>query len=281
MRNALQKNHEGLLLLCRSALAGGKAILERFPPVAADVGIKSDKSPVTAADLASHRAIMRILKQGAPEINVISEENVGIPYEIRSRWDQLILVDPLDGTKEYLAGRDEFSVLIAWLSSNVPVLGVVYAPVSDTLYFACAGSGAFRISRASTVAGPDGAGRALLEAGERLPLVKGKGSDVLTVAVSRSHLDAETVEYVESMQRSGKKMELLKMGGALKLCLVAEGSADSYPRMTPSMEWDIAAGYLIAQEAGCTIRAVPEGSRLTFNKQVLINPGFIVERPLE
>jgi 3'(2'), 5'-bisphosphate nucleotidase len=238
------------------SIEAGNAIMEIYNGPAFQVTHKEDKSPLTAADLASHRAIVKGLEQLTPEWPVLSEESESTPYEIRSRWGLFWLVDPLDGTKEFLKRNGEFTVNIALIEDGTPILGVVYAPATGRMYFAARGVGAFK-----------------QENGLTLPIRVQRGAGGATrVIVSRTHGTDETELY---SKRYGN-CEFVPMGSSLKFCLVAEGVADVYPRSGPTMEWDTAAAQCILDHAGGSVTS-EDGARLTYNKPSLLNPGFIAQ----
>lgn len=232
----------------------GDAIMQIYNGPAFQVTHKDDKSPLTAADLASHHAILAGLQKLTPEWPVLSEESEDTPYESRRAWPVFWLVDPLDGTKEFLKRNGEFTVNIALVEGNTPILGVVYAPASGKMYFAARGLGAFK-----------------QENGENLPIRVQRGPGGATrVIVSRSHGSDETELYTKQYGHC----EFVPMGSSLKFCLVAEGVADVYPRSGPTMEWDTAAAHCILQLAGGSVTAV-DGQPLVYNKPSLLNPGFL------
>lgn len=218
---------------------------------------KSDGSPLTAADLASHHAIVAGLQRLTPELPVLSEESAAAEYETRRLWRRYWLVDPLDGTKEFIKRNGEFTVNIALIEDGVPVMGVVHAPVLDVTYYAERGRGAF-VQRGDAPATPI---RAVLHA---------KGEPAKVVA-SRSHSDERTTAL---LARLGEH-ECVSMGSSLKLCLVAEGGAHLYPRLGPTMEWDTAAAHAVVIEAGGVVLD-SAGDPLQYNKSDLHNPEFFV-----
>jgi len=231
----------------------GKAIMEIYNGPSFQVTHKADKSPLTAADLASHRTIVAGLNKLTPEWVVLSEESEDTPYETRRNWPIFWLVDPLDGTKEFLKRNGEFTVNIALIEGAAPILGVVYAPASDKMYFAARGVGAFK-----------------QENGETLPIRVQRGSvDATRIIVSRSHGTDEAELYTRQYGRC----EFVPMGSSLKFCLVAEGVADVYPRSGPTMEWDTAAAHCILDLAGGSVTT--DGHPLVYNKPSLLNPGFL------
>lgn len=262
-----------LLTAIHAALAAGKVILEIY--ASADFGIetKADKSPLTLADRAANARIQELL--AATPHPVLSEEGRDIPHEERRMWSTFWLVDPLDGTKEFIKRNGEFTVNIALIENGCPVLGAVYAPVLDTLYFAAKGAGAYKLGAASAYAG-----RSLDEtvgASVALPCAQPEAG-VYTIVGSRSHQTPEFAAFASAREKEHERVAVRSIGSSLKICLVAEGTADVYPRLGPTMEWDTAAGHAVAACAGCGVARVDTGEPLTYNKPSLLNPYFIVER---
>ena len=260
-----------LLDLCVAAsLEAGKAVLEVY---ASDFAVqrKGDRSPLTLADRRSHEIIAGRLAAAMRPYPLLSEEGRHIPYDERRHWDTFWLVDPLDGTKEFIKRNGEFTVNIALVRRGTPVLGVIYVPVTDTLYHAAAGLGAWKVERAA--AGGTGHGKAT-----RLPA--GAVSErPFTVIASRSHLSPETAAFLQELQVRHENMETLSAGSSLKFCLLAEGRADVYPRFAPTMEWDTAAGQAIVRETGGTVLRRDNHTELFYNKEDLLNPWFIATGP--
>jgi 3'(2'), 5'-bisphosphate nucleotidase len=249
-------DHHSLTFVCDIARKAGQAIMEIYQG-RIDVEFKDDKSPLTAADKASHDLIVSGLKKHFPDMPVLSEEGRDIPYEQRKGWTRFWLVDPLDGTKEFIKRNGEFTVNIALIDGGTPVMGVVYVPAQDRMYLGVAGEGAFRNEG-------DGPFEAI---GVRSP----DPSAGLTVVMSRSHPSPELDEFLEKIHVA----EALAVGSSLKLCAVAEGKADLYPRLGPTMEWDTAAGQAVVQAAGGKVLRM-DGTPLEYNKEELLNPYFVV-----
>ena len=249
-------NPQPLLEPCTSiALEAGRAIMGVYE-TGFTVTAKEDSSPLTQADLAAHRCILERLTALTPELPVLSEESAEIPYAERSRWDRYWLVDPLDGTKEFIKRNGEFTVNIALIEDGVPVLGVVHAPVLDVTYFAAVGAGAFCI-----------------RGGEKQALRTRATPPRPVLVVSKSHRDAA----LDAFLARAPGHEALSRGSSLKFCLVAEGSADFYPRTGPTSEWDTGAGQCVAEQAGATVLSLPDWKPLRYNsKESLLNPGFVV-----
>lgn len=245
------------------ARAAGAAVLEVYGTEFA-VDAKEDDSPLTEADRRSNAVILEGLARISPSIPVISEESKALPFEERRGWDCFWLVDPLDGTKEFIKRNGEFTVNIALVRGGTPVLGVVYQPVGDRLYWASEGAGAWLSA----------------DAGEPVRLEGGphySEKDEVVVVASRSHLTDEVRAFVAELEGQGKRVEFHSAGSSLKLCLVAEGAADVYPRLGPTMEWDTAAAHAVALAAGRRVVEHATGEPLRYNKESLLNPHFVVE----
>ncbi len=256
--------YQGLDLrpIIESAHQAGLAMMEVY---ARDfqIDFKEDESPLTEADQAGHAIIFAALTKQYPEIPIISEECAPPAYEERKQWDRYFLVDPLDGTKEFIKRNGEFTVNIALIEKGVAVAGVVYRPVTETTYFGIVGEGAWKSE------------------GDTIKPLKGgafyKDLDVVKVVASRSHMTSEVESFVEDLKAEGKQVEFLSAGSSLKLCLVAEGAADVYPRFGPTMEWDTGAAHAVAVAAGRSVLRADEMTPLTYNKENLLNPYFIVQ----
>lgn len=214
-------------------------------------------SPLTCADIASHDLIVEQLHALTPSVPVLSEESKAVPYHVRQAWRTFWLVDPLDGTKEFIKRNGEFTVNIALVEDGRPVLGVVHAPAMNVTYFAAAGVGAFKQNAQNQISP--------ISAAEYDPAL-------LKVVVSRSHPSKELNAFLE---RIGCSIECVPMGSSLKICLVAEGSAHLYPRLGPTMEWDTAAAHCVVEMAGGTITDL-KGHALRYNKHDLHNPDFMI-----
>ena len=220
---------------------------------------KEDKSPLTEADKEANEVICDSLLKLYPSIPILSEEGKEIPYETRKSWEYYWCIDPLDGTKEFIKKNGEFTVNIALIHKGTPVLGSVYAPILDTLYYAKKGEGAFKVKDGLSV---------------ELPIENNSG--IYKVVASRSHLSEETIKFVDSLKEKHGDVEFISKGSSLKICLVAENEAQCYPRLAPTMEWDTAAAHAIVLEAGKTVNEYSKGA-LKYNKENLLNPWFIVQ----
>jgi len=256
------------------AKAAGDAIMKIYDKDF-QIEYKDDKSPLTEADTKSNEIICATLEKAYPEIPLLSEENKAEAYEVRKNWEYFWLIDPIDGTKEFIKKNGEFTVNIALIHKNTPVLGVVYAPALGDMYKAKKGEGAYKSVLSAT-------GSVLRE--DKLPI---KTNDTpeknLVVVASKSHLSEETQEFIDIVARSTEHVTRISKGSSLKLVMVAEGSADIYPRLAPTMEWDTAAADAVVREAGkMTYQYNPEPRTpnpepLKYNKENLLNPWFIVK----
>lgn len=244
-------------------LNAGAAIMEVYQRNFS-VETKDDKSPLTEADRKSNDIILNGLKRHYPFIPFISEEVKQMPYTERKNWARLWLIDPLDGTKEFIKKNGEFTINIALIENGVPVLGVVYAPAFNKGYVGIKEKGSFSFSNSNTELKPIYAGTHYAQL------------NTIKVVGSRSHLSNETVQFVEELKAQGKEVNFVSSGSSLKICLVAEGKADIYPRFGPTMEWDTAAAHAVALYAGKNVLQYPENKPLTYNKENLLNPWFIV-----
>ena len=253
-----------------AAVRAGKAILEVYGRDDFEVEKKSDDSPLTQADRRSHEIIAGALaRTGIP---VLSEEGKEIPYMNRSWWTEFWLVDPLDGTKEFVNRNGEFTVNIALVSEGRAVFGVVFAPVLNHLYIGHPGRGAYICSEEKNFRQPFDY---LIQFSRPLPSDE-PDPEVFRVVASRSHFNEETREYVNALETGGKKVSLINSGSSLKLCMVAAGKAEVYPRLGPTMEWDTAAAHAVVKAAGKNVYRVDNGLELEYNKENLLNPYFVV-----
>ncbi|MFB9986799.1 3'(2'),5'-bisphosphate nucleotidase CysQ [Bacillus benzoevorans] len=260
--------------LVQISMAAGERILEVYGSDF-EVENKEDNSPLTLADKRSNAEIIQQLNHFYPHIPVLSEEVKAVDYQERKQWDCLWIVDPLDGTKEFVKRNGEFTVNIALVCKGTPVIGVIYAPVLDRLYFAKKGVGAFKLEQAKNFNKMNNDNE-LLEAALRLPYLDNK--DKKYVVASRSHMSPETEAYVNRVKEKYGETEVTSIGSSLKLCLVAEGKADVYPRFAPTMEWDTAAGQTIVEQSGGKIVKTADNQPLEYNKENLLNPWFIAMR---
>ncbi len=239
-----------------------------------DVEFKDDKSPLTLADKNANKVIESYLDEtGFP---VLSEEGRDIPYEERKKWDYFWMVDPLDGTKEFVKRNGEFTVNIAFIQNGTPLLGVVVAPVLKDLYFASEQTGAVKVENISMVEDYNVNLDELLKSGSKIPV--DNGDDIFRVVGSKSHMTKETEDFIKEFEKEHKNIEIISKGSSLKICMVAEGYADIYPRFAPTMEWDTAAGHAIVKYAGGKVINRETGTSVVYNKENLLNPWFLVTR---
>lgn len=262
---------EFLLVAIRASVEGGKVISEIYRSDFA-VKTKEDRSPLTLADTKSNEVITKALLE--TELPILSEEGKNISYEERKNWKQFWLVDPLDGTKEFIKRNGEFTVNIALIEKNSPVMGVIFIPEKDILYFATMKDGSYRMDNVDKEAVSEMSYMDFIKGSKKLPLEESRNR--YRVVGSRSHMSKETIEFIENLKKEHKDIEIVAIGSSLKLCLVAEGSADIYPRFGPTMEWDTAAGHAIAQNTGKKVVHTDMTTPLTYNKEDLLNPYFIV-----
>ena len=270
--------YENLILATlRAAKRAGEAILEVYDSDFA-VEQKDDKSPLTLADNRSHETIAGVLEQTITVNNstvpILSEEGRDIPYDERKKWEYFWLIDPLDGTKEFVKRNGEFTVNIALIHKHKPVLGIIYIPVKDVFYFAAINFGTYKLENSKTIT-DDLSIEALISKSQRLPL-NNNNKTSLTVIGSRSHTSEEFSEFVKRLEAKYGNVEFISSGSSLKLCIVAEGKADVYPRFGPTMEWDTAAGQAIVEQADGSVMDIQTREPLRYNKDNLLNPFFIV-----
>jgi 3'(2'), 5'-bisphosphate nucleotidase len=263
--------HKYLETAIQAAVEGGEAIMKVYESDDLGVEYKEDDSPLTLADKKCNEVINSYLKDSG--VPIISEENKQIDYVERKDWDQCWIVDPLDGTKEFVKRNGEFTVNIALIRKGRPAMGVIYVPVSKELYIADVDNGL--------------AGKVTLDEHKidlkDLDLEKSSISPAvfsekhIRVVGSRSHMNEETENFVKSLKKPGVEVDIVSKGSSLKFCLVAEGKADVYPRFAPTMEWDTAAGQAICEAAGLKVISKQTDEPLLYNKENLLNPWFIVQ----
>lgn len=271
-----------LFTAIRAALQAGAEIMKVYTDPNADFEIekKADNSPLTIADRKSHAIIAGWLAD--TPYPILSEEGKKIPTEERQSWKELWVVDPLDGTKEFIKRNGEFTVNIAYVKNGAPEAGVIYIPVKEELFFADIEKGAYKLSnedglltRINENKEPGCTLETLIEKAQKLPYPT--PHEGFMIVASRSHLNAETEEYIERMKKEHTKVETVSKGSSLKLCLIAEGVADVYPRFAPTMEWDTAAGHAIIRAAGKEVYQANTDKPLVYNKEDLLNPWFIAK----
>jgi 3'(2'), 5'-bisphosphate nucleotidase len=261
-----------LSIAISAAVRAGFKILQVYNSDDFQVNLKSDRTPLTLADRLAHEEIKNSLSKTF--IPVLSEEGRNILYEERKSWDYFWIVDPLDGTKEFIKRNGEFTVNIALIYEHVPIAGVVYVPVTGKLYFSLINEGAYLADNLLPTEDYSESVESIKKLAIRLPLATNRENFI--IVESRSHSTPETIEFINRVQYKYKNVELLPIGSSLKMCLIAEGKADLYPRLSLSNEWDTAAGQAIVEGAGFSVKVYETNERLLYNKEELINPWFIV-----
>lgn len=259
---------EFLVLAIDAARKAGEVILEVFNSNEYDVELKEDSSPVTRADLAASQIIDEML--ATTGIPFLSEEKEFPEYEDRVQWRRFWMVDPLDGTKEFVNRRTDFTVNIALIEDQVPVLGVIYVPLSGEIYLGSKDTGSYKGMWQEYTSFTQ-----LVAQFDELPLQSLPGT--FTMVGSRSHMNRETMNYFEEIkaEKGEEQVEIIIRGSSLKMCLVAEGKAHQYPRLSHIMEWDTAAGHAICEGAGCRVTQW-DGTPLRYNKADFYQPWFII-----
>ncbi len=253
-----------------ATVEAGKAILDIYESGDFGVEMKADNSPLTLADKAAHEIIAQRLQP--TEIPVLSEEGKLEPYAIRKEWKELWIVDPLDGTKEFVKKTGEFTVNIALVRGGFPVLGVVFVPALDVIYYGN-GKAAFKLELKEEWRNKDYSENVIL----RKEKISCKNSvEALNIVASVSHLSEETKLFAEKLQVFYKETNFISKGSSLKICMVAEGKADIYPRLGPTMEWDTAAGQAVAESAGACFINWKTMQRFNYNREELLNDWFVV-----
>ena len=278
---------ECLLHALIAAKKAGEAILSVYQEQI-DVRYKDDKSPLTLADERAHSIVLQHLSIGSlKEMPVLSEEGKHTSYDERKSWEYFWLVDPLDGTKEFIHRRGEFTVNIALIDKNRPVLGVVLVPASGSLYFAAEGLGSYKLENAEVVSQflidyeksseENSPVDQIVSLAKKLPLdhTLDRSERKITVVGSRSHASNSLTSFVQAAEQEYGDVEFIPAGSALKFGLVAEGTAHVYPRLGPTMEWDTAAGQCVVEQSGGAVIDLTYGTPLGYNKQELLNPHFV------
>jgi 3'(2'), 5'-bisphosphate nucleotidase len=272
----MELNH----LLFRSIVASveaGKEILKVYD-TPFRVEYKEDDTPLTQADQNASNRIIELLEE--TNIPVLSEEGEHFEYSKRKNYKELWVVDPLDGTKEFVKRNGEFTVNIALVVNNKPVLGVIYSPVFKDIYFAANGLGAFKINRHDFIPVLEKLNSLtlndLIALSKKLPL--NSYPEVFTLVASRSHLSSETYAYIEKKKQQHGEVNIVNTGSSIKMCWVAEGLANEYPRFGPTMEWDTAAGQAILENAGCELIELETNSPMQYNRPELKNNWFVARQ---
>lgn len=269
MDRILKRMDNLLTIAIKASLKAGEEIMKIYNSGDFEIDFKRDQSPLTEADTASHEIITSFLKP--TNIPILSEEGKHLDFKHRSKWDQLWIVDPIDGTKEFINKNGEFTVNIALVENQVPVLGVIYVPALNVLYFSSKDGGAFKVNNCKKFTSITD----LLSNANRLPSKIEK--ETFTVVASKSHLSEETEEYIMELRKEHGDVTTISKGSSLKLCMVAEGVADEYPRYAPTMEWDTAAGHAICKYAGKNVYDFNTKEEMLYNKENLLNSWFLVK----
>ncbi|MBT4791243.1 MAG: 3'(2'),5'-bisphosphate nucleotidase CysQ [Halobacteriovoraceae bacterium] len=245
--------------ICEIALKAGELIMEVYASGSYDIVSKEDESPVTKADLLASDYICKALNLLYPQIPVLSEEGTIPSFEVRKNWKSFFLVDPLDGTKEFINKTGDFTVNIAYIVDDEVCEGIVYAPVKDELFYTQ----------------DEKSYKVVANTKQQLPLLK-RHTDY-RVVTSRSHPCVKTIEYIENKRLEYPQLEIVQVGSSLKMCLIAQASADLYPRVGMIMEWDTAAAQAIVEQAGGRVIKISTGKKLKYNKEKMVSEGFLVE----
>jgi len=265
---SISKNLETAI---KASLSAGKEIMKVYNSEI-EVEYKDDNSPLTEADKRANDIINSFLIP--TEIPIISEENKQTDYTERKYWNQCWIVDPVDGTKEFIKRNGEFTVNIALAKKGLPKLGVIYVPAIKTIYFADVEN---KLAFKSELNAHDVSVEEVMSLAQKL-IPKNNNSSLVEVVGSRSHMSQETLDYLEQLKQQGKEVQIVSKGSSLKFCLVAEGKADVYPRFAPTMEWDTAAGQVICNTVGISVISKETNKPLEYNKKNLLNPWFLVSK---
>lgn len=258
-----------LSLAMSAAVEAGRCTIDYFK-TDFEVREKLNKTVVTEADVSSSNIIRKHLT--ADGSNLICEEGEQIPYEERREWERYWLIDPLDGTREFVARRNHWTVNISLMQNNFPIFGLIYSPVYDRVWFAAEKEGAYRMEKLS-VKFADSV-ESIIEGSAKLP---DQEAEQFTILASQTHISWAVDAYIAEMQKKHGSVALMRMGSAEKLCRLAEGTAHIYPRFGPTMEWDTAAGHIILLETGKNIYHHETNEPITYNKENLLNPWFIAK----
>ncbi len=254
-------NEKKILEFLNIAIDSGREILNIYDKEIA-INSKEDKSPITQADINSNNLIVSRLKKLEPNIPILSEESL-VEWEKRKNWGTYWLIDPLDGTKEFINRNGEFTVNISLIENNNPIFGIIYSPVKSLLYYALKNNGCYKLQTNSNLK--------TLKDFNKININNVNNSTIKVIG-SRSHSSKEFEIWIEN---KFKNFELITIGSSLKFCILAEGKADIYPRLGPTSEWDIAAGHIILEEAGGKLKTIDNKDILYNTKEDILNPYFI------
>ncbi len=270
--------HQYLLTnIVNAAIRGGAAVMEIYSNSDSfEVSLKSDKSPITEADRRAHTTIKEYL--GSTRIPILSEEGREMLYAERCNWELFWLIDPLDGTVEFINHTDEFTINIALMSENVSIASVVYVPCLKRLFFAAKGYGSHLCDNIEPDIESNFNYTEIASRFIALPL-EGEVREVQKIAISRSHNTPETFDHIDALRTENPSIEVIEQGSSYKFCMLAEGSVDYYVRTSNTYEWDTAAGELVLAEAGGSTRSLVDNEPLSYNKELLDNPWFVCRGP--
>jgi len=266
-------NQEDIIKVAQISIDAGEAILEVYNSANFGIEIKKDNSPLTIADSKSNEVIidgLRKLEIDGKDLPLLSEEGKNIGYEDRKNWGKYWLIDPLDGTKEFIKKNGEFTVNIALIENCKPIAGFVYIPVTDILFFGIKKQGSFKLTEASGKVNFN-----IFDNSEKLS-VNSNLPETINVVASRSHLTDETEDFISALEKKFKKVSTVSSGSSIKLCMVADGNAHVYPRFAPTMEWDTAAAHAVCKYAGVRVIDYKTRNELKYNKSNLLNNWFLV-----
>ena len=252
------------------SIAAGKEIMTIYEGDDFGISHKEDNSPITKADIVANEIIVNSLSK--TKFPILSEEGSHAPFEERKKWSKLWIVDPIDGTKEFINRNGEFTVNIALIEDQTPILGVIYVPAKQTLYFGSKEHGSSKLNDVKT----SDTAEEIISKSIQLPLTK--SPEQFTVVASRSHQAKETSLFIDALSKKHGQINTLNVGSSLKLCMVAEGSAHIYPRFIPTMEWDIAAGHAICLFADANVIDYKTNEQMKYNRENLKNNWFMASR---
>ena len=270
MSNKLEIDTALISTAVRAAMSAGSEILDVYCDPEFTVEYKSDKSPLTKADIRANTVITSILRE--TDLPILSEEGVHLSFNERAIWNRFWLIDPLDGTSEFVARTGDFCVNVALIEKTEPIIGVIYSPVSDTIWFGAIGYGSYKIENATNVI-DDFSYVSLITLAIKLPFRN--TNEEFVFITSRSNVNAATLSFIETVKIEYPKNSIMHIGSALKFTALAEGYADLYPRFAPTSEWDTGAGHAILRSIGGNIFQEQTNIPLVYNKPNLDNPGFV------
>ena len=257
-----------------AAVRAGAKIMEVYESDNFHINAKSDLTPITLADTLAHDEIK--LNLGVTRIPVISEEGRSISYDERISWDLFWMVDPLDGTDEFIKKTHDFTVNIALIENGYPIMGIVYAPAHERLYFAAEEKGSYKKNHVIPNVDAAFTYEEIIENIVKMPIHNNE--DKLIVVTSRLNISSETSDYINNLRKENSNTLVIRRGSSLKMCMLAVGKAHIYPRLDTTWEWDTAASQIIAEEAGISVVSYDDGKRLSYNKEDMRNPWFVCKK---